>query len=300
VSRLAVLSAALAALAALTACGSSHQAGPSVLRVFDPTGHVRTQVTLAGIDRRQIGVADDAQQHRALLWLPFTKSGEGNFCRLTDALERRGAPTHDHNQKYAVEINGHVYQSSAMYSIDYTYNHPDYCSGGPDGVDVVMVHQTARQATQRLRALGILDVQELKPSASSTVAGGSRTYKASEVKAVFARHGFRLRYPGLWEEGGLPRTAHALPLSYVVSGGAEFKPNGAVKLTAGGPYFEIVIFRSPAAARSILTPRVLLYLRYLHQPWARAANVDLVATSAVRHTHAWEQALHALKTLGRR
>jgi hypothetical protein len=311
VRRLSVIAASVTALVALTACGSSHQAGSSVVRVFDPTGRVGTEVTLAGVDRRDIGVLPTIEPGRntpkgilvhraAVLWLPFTKSGEATFCRLVGALAQRGAATHDHHEQYAVEIDGHVYQSSGMYTVNYAGGTADYCAP-PHGVYVKAGHTTASQLTHRLRVAGILDLRALTPGTSST-AGGQRTLSESAVKAAFARHGFRLRYPGLWEEGGLPRTPHALPLSYVENGGVKFN-NGGVKITPGGPYFEVVVFRSAASARSAFTPRVLLYLKYLRQPWAQSSNVDLVATLSIGPNKiggvVWQRALHVLNTFSR-
>jgi len=138
------------------------------------------------------------------------------------------------------------------------------------------------------------------PNASSTVAGGSRIDTASIVKVVFARHGFRLRYPGLWNLRGLPRRPHALPMSYVVNGTAAITKHGAVALTPAGPYFEVVVYPTATTAKEAFTSRWIALFHRARQPWARSSNVDLVALLPIAPNHlsaVWRRARDALDTL---
>jgi hypothetical protein len=108
---------ALALCALVVAAAASAQSGGRVtLRIYDPTGHSHTQVTLAGIVRRQTHVTHVGNLPTGTLGIVFTKAGRTDFCKLTRALARRGARHHNHHELSAFEVNGHIY---ARPSIDY-------------------------------------------------------------------------------------------------------------------------------------------------------------------------------------
>jgi hypothetical protein len=105
------------ALVPCAACGAARESqgraasgemGQRVtLRIFDPAGHIPTQVSLAGISRRQTRVTHVDNLPTATLSLVFTKAGRTQFCGLTRALAHRGS-LRRHRQSALLEVNGRV------------------------------------------------------------------------------------------------------------------------------------------------------------------------------------------------
>jgi hypothetical protein len=93
--------AALSAVLATAACGNSDR---PELRIYDPTGRAKEEVTIADV------VPSSARASRqpdgsAALSFSFTREGASKFHRLTRSLARRGAEVH-RPQRVAIEING--------------------------------------------------------------------------------------------------------------------------------------------------------------------------------------------------
>jgi len=82
-------------------------AGRREVRIFDPSGHVRTSLTLADL------VASSAKTWRApdrstSLLVAFTPAGRAKFCALTRDLAQRGARV-GVPQRSAFAVDGHIY-----------------------------------------------------------------------------------------------------------------------------------------------------------------------------------------------
>jgi hypothetical protein len=101
-----VVSASLAALVGAPARGGT---SAEVLRIYDPTGQVKTELTISDIVRSS-AVADRSVGGVPALIFALTKSGQAKFHVLTRALARRGARLHKH-QVFAIAIDGHVYST---------------------------------------------------------------------------------------------------------------------------------------------------------------------------------------------
>ena len=138
----------LAAFGSLAAGGASARSdAKTTLRIFDPTGHIPAQVTLAGIVRRRTWVTTfDEPRRTGALILKFNKTGESDFCRLTRGLARRGAPLHNHHEVNAFQVNGHIYLRPY---VDYRAV-PNGLCGFPD-LQVPMKLATARYLARLLR-----------------------------------------------------------------------------------------------------------------------------------------------------
>ena len=117
-----VVSASLAALAGAPARGGT---SAETLRIYDPTGQVKTELTISDIVRSS-AMADRSVGGVPALIFTLTKSGQAKFHVLTRALARRGARLH-RNQVFAIAIDGHVY---ATPFIDYKVE-PDGIPAGP-------------------------------------------------------------------------------------------------------------------------------------------------------------------------
>ena len=77
------------------------------LRIFDPSGIAKTQVTSVDVIRLSVRAVRKAGGSADLVG-DFTKTGRAKFCALTRALARRGARV-GVAQPLAIEVAGHVY-----------------------------------------------------------------------------------------------------------------------------------------------------------------------------------------------
>jgi hypothetical protein len=121
------------------------------LRVFDPVGRVRAQVTLAGIVRsetRTIRIPGDPSGVGRLS-LAFTKTGRTSFCSLTRGLAHVGARLHN-LQADALEVNGRIYGRGY---IEYRIFPDGLCvSGSAPQIQFSMKLTTARRLTRLIRS----------------------------------------------------------------------------------------------------------------------------------------------------
>ncbi len=120
------------------------------LRIFDPKGRVRAQVTLAGILRsetRTIRIPGDPPGVGRLS-LAFTKTGRTSFCSLTRGLAHVGARLL-HIQADALEVDGRIY---ARGYIEYRIFPNGLCvSGSAPQILFSMKLATARRLTRLIR-----------------------------------------------------------------------------------------------------------------------------------------------------
>jgi hypothetical protein len=125
VTALIVVSASLALLATSAAWGRTSQVA---LRIYDPSGQVKTEVTSADVVRSSVRASPGPGG--AVLSFDLTKQGASKFHTLTRALARRGARLH-RRQAFAVEIGGKVFSRPW---IDYRVN-PDGLPGD-SGIEI--------------------------------------------------------------------------------------------------------------------------------------------------------------------
>ena len=124
------------------ACGGSQS--PVELRMYDPAGQVRSEVTLADVVRSSAR-ATLARGVAPSLDFRLTNRGILRCDSLTRALARRGARL-GLNQAVALEINGRVY---ARPTVDYRL-YPDGldCSSG---IEVALKLKTAQRLASEIR-----------------------------------------------------------------------------------------------------------------------------------------------------
>ena len=122
-----VVSASVAALVGAPARGGT---STEVLRIYDPTGQVKTELTISDIVRSS-ALADRSIGGVPALVFALTKSGQGKLHVLTRGLARRGARLH-RNQVFAIAIDGHVYSTPF---IDYKVE-PDGIPAGGSGMEM--------------------------------------------------------------------------------------------------------------------------------------------------------------------
>ena len=147
---LSLLSAvAMVGLLASAASGGGARTG---LRVYDPSGQVKTEVTSADVVRSSVRavsspVVSPPQPGRAAgLVFSLTKRGASKFESLTRALAQRGARLH-RNQRFAVEVGGRIYLRPW---VDYRRN-PNGLPGG-SGVEITgLAIATARMLVRLIR-----------------------------------------------------------------------------------------------------------------------------------------------------
>ncbi len=111
-----------AAVLVPSACGT---ASHLTLRIYDPTGQAKSEVTTADVVRSS---ARASREHggSAVLFFRLMNEGSSKFHSLTRALARRGARIR-RRQPFAFEIDGRVY---ARPLIDYRA-YPDGLDGRP-------------------------------------------------------------------------------------------------------------------------------------------------------------------------
>jgi hypothetical protein len=113
------------ALAAATGCGGEHQASPSGLRIYDPSGHVPGQVIASEVVASSVRTGPEGGRttHGYFIYFDLTSQGKKHIHTLTAGLARRGRQLH-HFQHFVFEVGGHVYGRPF---IDYR--------AFPDGID---------------------------------------------------------------------------------------------------------------------------------------------------------------------
>jgi hypothetical protein len=104
-------------------------AHPSTVRIFDPAGEIKAQLTTPDVIRRSVKAGrlpGDAKGFGSLT-LTFTSRGERSFCALTKALAKRsklaGVP-----EEMAFAVNGRVYKRP---SVDFRASPGGFCTGPP-------------------------------------------------------------------------------------------------------------------------------------------------------------------------
>ena len=108
---------ALLLVVGLTAgCGGSgsRSAPRTGLRIYDPAGLVKAQVTSPDVVRSSV-LAETEPGGTAVVFLALWPRGNERFLRLTRALAHRGLRVH-RIEPFAFEVNGHVY---ARPGVDY-------------------------------------------------------------------------------------------------------------------------------------------------------------------------------------
>lgn len=78
------------------------------IRIYDPTGRVRTQLNASDIVRSSARALRGVGGSGAWLYFAFTKTGDAKFRALIRALSHRGGVLH-RQQYLAFAIDGHVY-----------------------------------------------------------------------------------------------------------------------------------------------------------------------------------------------
>jgi hypothetical protein len=97
----------------LTGCGESSPR-EFRLRIYDPLGHIKAEVTASDVLRRSARTARSPDGSWSF-YFRLTDEGETEFHRLTRALAKRGARLH-RPQRFRIEMNGTVLSHS---TIDY-------------------------------------------------------------------------------------------------------------------------------------------------------------------------------------
>lgn len=78
----------------------------STLRIFDPTGAIKVQVTSAEVALSTVRAVSTPTGEAALVG-KFTARGRVKFCTLTRGVAKRGTRLH-HDQHIAFAVAGHV------------------------------------------------------------------------------------------------------------------------------------------------------------------------------------------------
>jgi hypothetical protein len=105
-----MMSVVALAAALLTGCGGTHDGSRAGLRIYDPSAHVKGQVTAGDVVPSSVrtGPESGGTAHTYFIYFGLTSRGRQRFHSLTRALARRGARLH-RVQRFAFEVNGHVY-----------------------------------------------------------------------------------------------------------------------------------------------------------------------------------------------
>lgn len=115
----------------------------AVLRLYDPSRAIKTEVTLSDVVRTSVKTGPDPITGRTVLYLQLTNAGVTKFNRLTRLLAERGARLGT-VQRVAFAVNGHIY---ARPFIDYMqFPH------GLDGRSGIQINPVTRQTASRLAA----------------------------------------------------------------------------------------------------------------------------------------------------
>ncbi len=135
----------LLSVMAVTSLASAAVASPTQfrLRIFDPSGLVKTQVTNDDVVRSSVR-AIRQPAGSALLVGNFTKAGATKFCSLTRALARRGSRLRS-PQHFAFEVAGRIYTRPW---VDYRAVPNGLC--GSPGFEVGPMHLTVALSLARL------------------------------------------------------------------------------------------------------------------------------------------------------
>jgi hypothetical protein len=135
---------ALLALA-ISACGSASNRSAGALRIFDPTGTVKTQVTSADVIRASV------RAHRVegsgVLSLRLTHFGAKKLQRLTEALAIRGRRRHQ-PQVAVVQLDDQRHRIL----IDYRTTPDGLTDTDTDGLEIsALTPRAAERFAQELR-----------------------------------------------------------------------------------------------------------------------------------------------------
>jgi hypothetical protein len=126
-------------------CSGSRTAPPIGLRIYDPAGRVKGQVTSTDVVRSSVRTSREPGG-TAGIFFALTRRGKQRIHRLTRALAHRGARLH-RIQQFAFEVRGHVY---ARPRIDYRA-FPDGIDGAP-GIEIPgLTPGAARRIAAQLR-----------------------------------------------------------------------------------------------------------------------------------------------------
>jgi len=141
-----VVSVAVAITAA--GCGGTHQQARLGLRIYDPTGHAKDEVTATEVIRSSVRTGrEPGGKGTAYLSFALTRRGNQEIRSLTRALAQRGARLHQ-PQHFAFEVSGHIY---AHPYIDYRVT-PDGVAG-KGGMEIPgLSPKVARRIAGQLRA----------------------------------------------------------------------------------------------------------------------------------------------------
>lgn len=112
------------------------------LRVYDPTGRERTEITTADVVHSSVRVVRQSGR-TASLFFYLTKTGAARFHILTRALARRGARLHRH-QHFAVEVGGRVYVRPWVDYLTFPDGLPGDSGIEMDGVPLATARRLAR------------------------------------------------------------------------------------------------------------------------------------------------------------
>ena len=129
-------------LSALACWVAVAAAGRVELRIYDPAGHVKVAVALAGVIRSSAH-AWRPPRGAAALSVRLTSEGVSACNSLTRSLAKRGAEAHK-QQRMALEVNGRIVAAPL---IDY--------QAFPDGLDCapgIQVNVSSFATAQRLAA----------------------------------------------------------------------------------------------------------------------------------------------------
>jgi hypothetical protein len=133
---------AIVVLVVVTAgCGSANHTTAAGLRIFDPAGHVKSEVSPTDVIRSSVRTSVD--QGTAVLYVQLTRRGNQRIRRLTQGLAQRGAQLH-RVQHFAIEVSGHIY--SRPY-IDYRMM--------PDGFDGEQGIEISGVPPKKVRAIAV-------------------------------------------------------------------------------------------------------------------------------------------------
>jgi hypothetical protein len=137
------LSVGLSVLACLVFAGGAF-AGTRDVRIFDPSGLVKTSLTLADL------VPSSARAWRSpsgstALMVTFTSGGRKKFCALTRGLAERGARV-GVPQRMEFEIGGHTY---AEPTIDFKLFPRGLC--GSPGLEISLSLPVAQRLARVIR-----------------------------------------------------------------------------------------------------------------------------------------------------
>jgi hypothetical protein len=139
-----LVSAFVAAAGLGVASGALATDQGSMLRMFDASGAVKTEITLTDVARNSVRAAADPNvPGHYVLYFRLTSGGVAKFDRLTKLLAQRGARLKSF-QHIIFEVNGHIY---ARPFIDYLQ-----FPRGLDGRSGIEINQLTQRTATRLAA----------------------------------------------------------------------------------------------------------------------------------------------------